>query len=86
MEVGVLSLNIFQIGFLKKVTLFLACVASVIGEGKREQGRRKKMRPLSFLLAFLAPLPLPRLRRPRRLQFSVLDAILNPLFWNDSCI
>ena len=52
---------------LKKLfSAVLACVAGVIGEEEGEGGRREKI-SLIFV-ASLAPLPLPRLRRPRRLQ------------------
>ena len=62
----------YESGLLREIPL--ACVVGVIGEGEGEQGRREKMREPSFFLASLAPLPLPRLRRPRRLQSLVSGA------------
>ena len=53
----------------------LACVAGVIGEGEGERGSREKSP--SFFLSFLAPLPLPRLRRPRRLYTHEIFAELS---------
>ena len=73
-----------RVPFICSYHIFIACVAGVIGEGEGEQGRREKIRGLgewgapSFFLASLAPLPLPRLRRPRRLHFYVIcDLLLN---------